>query len=389
MVFAGLNVLDLFILVFVFVAVLRGVRTGFLAGAFSLAGVVVGAALGSRLAPFLLPENESPVFRAGITLASVVAFAVLGEVLVRNFGGSLRGRLTGPVSATLDGAGGAALGLALSLTLVWVVGIFVLQARTPVLANVHPAVEDSRMLRVLDARMPSELFTRAVSNLNPLPRIRGPRPVVAEPEAAILDDPEVRSAGSRMVRVSGVACGYGVEGSGWVAAPNLIVTNAHVVAGEAITRVQPGGTGLHQRARVVLFDDKNDVAILRVKRLGLRPLPLAEPEPGRSAAVFGFPENGPLNVQPARTGGTQWVMSTDAYDRGPVRRTVTSFRAYVRPGNSGGPAVNVDGEVVATVFASRADSNKAGYGIPSQIVERHLDTAEDRRRAVGTGECAN
>jgi len=384
--FADLNVLDVFILIFVLATVLRGVRTGFLASAFSLAGVVVGAAVGSRLAPFLLSENEDPVFRAGITLSSVVAFAVLGEVLARTFGGSLRSRVRSPVSGALDGAGGAALGLALSLTLVWVVGAFALQA--PVLSNVHPAVEDSRIIKTLEARMPSEPFTRAVARLNPMPEIRGPRAAVAEPEASILNDPEVRSAGSRMVRISGIACGYGVEGSGWVAAPNLVVTNAHVVAGEVITRAQPGGTGPHLRARVILFDDRNDIAILRVRRLGMRPLPLAEPEPGRSAAVFGFPENGPLDVQPARTGGTRSVISTDAYDRGPVQRTVTSFRAYVRPGNSGGPAVNAEGEVVATVFASRADSSNAGFGVPSQIVERHLNAAEGRK-PVSTGECAN
>ncbi len=385
--FPDLNVLDLFILLFVLAVVLRGARTGFLAGAFSLAGVVVGAALGSRLAPFLLPENEDPVFRSGITLASVVAFAVLGEVLARTFGGSLRNRLKGPVPGTLDGAGGAALGLAISLTLVWVVGAFALQA--PVLSNLHPAVEDSRLLRTLDGRMPSELLTRAVSRLDPLPEIRGPQADVADPDAAILDDPEIRSSGSRMVRISGIACGYGVEGSGWVAAQNLVVTNAHVVAGEAITRVQPGGTGPYRRARVILFDDRNDIAILRVRKLGLRPLPLAEPEPGQSAAVFGFPENGPLDIQPARTGGTRRVSSTDAYDLGPVERTVTSFRSYVRPGNSGGPAVNADGEVVATVFASRADSDQAGFGIPSQIVERHLITAEERKETASTGECAN
>jgi len=385
--FADLNALDVFILIFVLASVLRGVRTGFLAGAFSLAGVVLGAAFGSRLAPFLLPENEDPVFRAGITLASVVAFAVLGEVLARTFGGSLRARLRGPVSGALDGAGGAALGLVLSLTLVWVIGAFAL--KSPVLSNVHPTVEDSRVIKLLDARMPSDLFTRAVAKLNPLPEIRGPRPAVGEPDAAILDDPEVRSAGSRMVRINGIACDYGVAGSGWVAAPNLVVTNAHVVAGEVMTRVQPGSMGPSRRARVVLFDDRNDIAILRVRGLGLNPLPLAEPEPGRSAAVFGFPENGPLDVQPARIGGTRRVISTDAYDRGPVGRTVTSFRAYVRPGNSGGPAVNAEGQVVATVFASRADSSEAGFGIPSQIVERHLNTAEGRKKPVGTGECAN
>ncbi len=190
------------------------------------------------------------------------------------------------------------------------------------------------------------------------------------------------------MRVSGIACGYGVEGSGWVAARNLVVTNAHVVAGETATRVQPGGKGRPLPAEVVLFDERNDVAILRVDGLRLSPLPLAVPRPGEAAAVIGFPENGPLDIQPARTGTTRRVFSGDAYNEGPVERVVTTFRVYVRPGNSGGPAVNADGEVVSTIFASRTDSDKAGYGIPSQLVRRHLQLAAERETAVDTGECA-
>ncbi|MDP9410008.1 MAG: trypsin-like peptidase domain-containing protein, partial [Actinomycetota bacterium] len=116
---------------------------------------------------------------------------------------------------------------------------------------------------------------------------------------------------------------------------------------------------------------------------------LAAPRIGEPAAVIGFPQNGPLDVQPARTGATRPVISGDAYNRGPVERVVTSFRVFVRPGNSGGPAVNADGEVVSTIFASRTDSNNAGYGIPPKIVRRHLQLAAERQVAVSTGECAN
>lgn len=385
--FSDLTTLDLFIGLFVLLVVVRGARTGFLAGVFSLVGVVVGAAVGSRVAGNLLPDNESAVFGAGITLASILAFAVLGDIIARTVGGSIRSRLVGPTSSALDGFGGAALGMALSLTLVWAVGVFALQ--TPPLAGIHPALQNSKVIGELNQRMPSQMLTTAVAQLNPLPQIRGPEVDLAAPEGSILEDPEVLAATAGAVRVTGVACGYGVEGSGWVAAPDLVVTNAHVVAGEAATQVQPGGVGGAYGADVVLFDERNDIAILRVPGLGLEPLPLAEARPGEDAAVIGFPGNGPLDMQPARTGDTRRVISSDAYNRGPVERAVTSFRVSVRPGNSGGPAVNSDGEVISTIFASRANSDTSGYGIPSQIVQQHLNTTYERYAPVSTGPCAN
>ena len=385
--FAGLNVLDLFIGIFIVVSVLRGARTGFLAGVFSLVGVVVGASVGSRIAPSLLPDGGNPIYGAGITLGSILAFSVLGEVIARSMGGSIRNRLSSPASATLDGLGGALLGFALALVLVWAVGVFALQS--PTLASLQPVAQDSRILQTLKERMPSGLLTQAVADLQPLPKIRGPEPEVAAPEGNIVNDPDVQAASRRTLRVTGTACGYGVEGSAWVAGRNLVVTNAHVVAGETATWVQIGGSGQQLPAEVVAFDERNDIAVMRVEGLGLAPLPVAAARPGEAAAVIGFPQNGPLDIEPARTGTTERVVSTDAYDNGPVERIVTSFRVYVRPGNSGGPAVNADGQVISTIFASRTDSNNSGYGVPSRIVQRHLHAAASRTTPVSTGGCAN
>jgi S1-C subfamily serine protease len=385
--FAGINVLDLFIGIFIFVSVLRGARTGFLAGVFSLVGVVVGASVGSRIAHSLMPDGGNPIYGTGITLGSILAFSVLGEVVARSMGGSIRNRLSSPASATIDGLGGALLGLALSLVLVWAVGVFALQSLP--LASLQPVAQDSKILQALKERMPSGLLTRAVADLQPLPKIRGPEPEVAAPEGNIRNDPDVRAAGERTLRVTGTACGYGVEGSAWVAGRDLVVTNAHVVAGETATQVQIGGSGSYLPAEVVVFDERNDIAVLRVDKLGLDPLPVAAARPGEPAAVIGFPENGPLDIKPARTGTTQRVVSTNAYDNGPVERVVTSFRVYVRPVNSGGPAVDADGRVVSTIFASRTDSENSGYGVPSRIVQRHLRTAASRSTPVNTGGCAN
>jgi S1-C subfamily serine protease len=384
---AGLNVLDVFIAVFVVAVILRGARTGFLAGVFSLVGVVVGVSAGSRIAPSLMSEDGNPIYSAGITLGSILAFAVLGEVIARTIGGSIRDRLSSPTSETLDGFGGAVLGFALSLVLVWAVGVFALQS--PPLAGLYPALRDSRILQALDERMPSGLLTQAVAELEPLPQIRGPEPEVAAPEGSIVGDPDVQEASARTLRVTSRACGYGIEGSGWVAGRDLVVTNAHVVAGQTATHVEVGPTGRRLPAKVVVFDEMNDIAVLRVNGLGLTPLHLAAPRPGKDAAVIGFPENGPLDIEPARTGPTQRVISGDAYDNGPVERVVTSFRVFVRPGNSGGPAVNEYGRVVSTIFASRTGSDKSGYGIPSRIVHRHLKVAADRTAPVSTEGCAN
>src|SRR5215208_3562837 len=236
-------------------------------------------------------EDGLSIYGAGITLGSILAFAVLGEVIARTIGGSIRNRLSSPTSETLDGFGGAVLGFALSLMLVWAVGVFALLS--PPLPKLPPGVRASRILQALYKRMPSGLLTRAVADLDPLPQIRGPEPEVSAPEGRIVGDPDVQAASASTLRVRGIACGYGVEGSGWVAGRNLVVTNAHVVAGETETHVQVGGTGRRLPAKVVVFDEKNDIAILRVNRLGLTPLHLAAPMPGKVAAVIGFPENGP------------------------------------------------------------------------------------------------
>jgi S1-C subfamily serine protease len=185
--------------------------------------------------------------------------------------------------------------------------------------------------------------------------------------------------------VVGSACGLAVSGSGWVARPQLVVTAAHVVAGQRDTTIELGaGSGDRLRARAVVFDAKNDIAILRVRGLRARPLATSDPDSGERVAVLGYPGNGPFNATPGVLGNTTAVIAEDAYGRGPVRRTVTSLRANVRHGNSGGPAVNQDGEVEATIFAARVGS-RGGYAVPSEIVRRAVARA---RGPVSTGDCS-
>jgi S1-C subfamily serine protease len=211
---------------------------------------------------------------------------------------------------------------------------------------------------------------------------------VRAPDSRVARDPQVRSAGRSVVKVLGTACGLGVQGSGWVAADGLVVTNAHVVAGQDDTTVQVGGAGSHLDAEAVWFDTRNDLALLRAPGVSGTPaLRLHEDAAqGTSAAILGFPENGPYDVAPARLGSTSTVVSQDAYGRGPVRRSITALRGRVRQGNSGGPVVDGRGRVVATIFAATvSDGGRSGYGVPDSVVADALDSA---RGPVDTGPCA-
>src|SRR5581483_1287999 len=155
-----------------------------------------------------------------------------------------------------------------------------------------------------------------------------------------------------VVRLLGTACGLGVEGSGWVAAPGVVVTNAHVVAGESDTTVQVGGAGANLPAQALVFDPHDDIAVLRVPGLSVPPLALASnPAAGTAVAILGYPEDGPFRAEPGRIGDTEDVNTQDAYGNGPVTRSITALRGLVRPGNSGGPLVDAQGRVDATVFA--------------------------------------
>ena len=355
---------------------LRGLGAGFLVGALSFGGTLAGLYLGSRVASSLLVEGLPHGGGSLIFLFVVLMSALLGEAIVQPVGQRLRARVPGTFLEPLDRLGGAILGAAAGLLLAWAVGAVGQQAPLP--PALQASVQRSEILGQLDERLPSRTLLQAFSRFDPLPRIEGPRPEVPAPDAALLDDPAVQRAAPSVVRVTGIGDGFGSAGSGWVAAPNLVVTNAHVVAGTECTAVQPGGVGEQLPAEFVLFDEGNDLAVLRTEGLDLPALPLAAPEPGEAVAILGYPQNGPFSARAGRVGGTQRVLSSDVFGRGPVERVVTSIRGLVMRGNSGGPVVNSGDEVVATVFAGRVGTEGVGYGVPSSVVEETVGEARER-----------
>ena len=385
--------LDWIIVAFASLLAFLGFRQGFVVGALSFCGFAIGALLGTRIGPLLLPQGSaSPYAPAFGLVGALLGGAILASGL-EGLGFRLRRTMIIPGMGLLDGVLGAALGAALALGIVWIAAA--VAGQSPGETQLRTDIQRSAILRKLNEVLPpSGSILNALARLDPLPSISGPSPDVAAPEPAIAHARGVQSSSRSVVRVDGTACGLAIEGSGWVAEPDVVVTNAHVVAGEQDTTVEVDGESPSLPAQPIEFDPTHDLSVLLVPGLGLPALSLApRPASGTPGALLGYPENGPFDVQPGRIGRTQNVITQNAYGQGPVSRLLTPLRGLVRPGNSGGPLVNADGQVLTTVFAATVDSQtRGGYGVANETVATVLREAETHEREgvqVSTGPCTS
>jgi S1-C subfamily serine protease len=378
--------LDWLIVVFAALLALFGFRRGFIVAVLSFGGFAIGSFIGTRLGPLLLQQGSASPYAPAFGLVGAL---LAGAMLASGFEGvgfRLRRTLVLPGLGMLDGVLGALLSAALGLAIAWILAAVVVQ--TAGTAGLRADIQRSKILRELNQLLPpTGPILNVLASLDPLPSISGPLPNVSPPPATIARDPGVRAASHSVVRVLGTACGLAIEGSGWVARPGVVVTNAHVVAGEHDTTIEIGGREPELRAYAIAFDPTDDLAVLRVPGLSLPSLALASaPAPGRGGAILGYPENGPLDARPGRIGTTQMIVTNDVYGRGPVSRLLTPLRGLVRPGNSGGPLVDREGHVLTTVFASTTGGGPAGgYGVANATVAQVLARAGGM---VGTGECS-
>jgi hypothetical protein len=383
-----MTAIDWIIVAFTLLMAFWGYSQGLIVGALSLAGFLGGAFLGSRLGPLLVHDGAHSPYAP---LFALIGAFLIGGILASGLevlGFHLRRRLPAGLGV-LDGVGGALLIAAAGLAVCWIAGAVALQ--TPGARGLRKDIQRSAILSTLNDELPpSGPILNALARFDPFPAITGPAPRVPPPTGKVARDRDVRAAGRSTVKVLGTACGLGVEGSGWVAKPGVVVTNAHVVAGESDTTVQVQGEGPRHDAHAIWFDSTNDIAILRVPDIegSVDPLPLnVDAKAGVSAAILGYPENGPFDVRAARLGVTSSVRTQDAYGRGPILRKITSLRGLVRSGNSGGPVVDGRGRVLTTIFAAAIGGRqRVGFGVPDSIVADALGKASG---AVGTGPCAH
>lgn len=385
---------DLVLIALLVLGALYGLRLGALAQLFTFGGLWLGLTLGAVLAAAVVPTVGSLPLQAALSLACLLG---LGLVL-----GSL-GRLVGGRSSLLlrrhhlggvDSGLGVVVAMLAVIVSAWLIGNLLAQSR---FTAVGSAVQNSRILRAVDAVLPPvpSLFSRVDSFLQSegfpaafaqlAPPLTGP---VATPSMA-----EAQTIGSSVanstVKVLGAACGQELEGSAFVVAPGMVVTNAHVVAGEQATEVVVGGA--QYRAVPVSFDPNYDLAVLRTSAPLGPALHLATSNAprGTKAAVVGYPENGPLTVSPAGVSGTLDAAGRNIYNEGVVVRHIYQLQADVKPGNSGSPVVSTNGQVIGVVFSRSTVDQGVGYALTSPGVLARVHAAEGRSAAVGTGACVH
>lgn len=393
-----MNWVDLVLLVLAVVLAWTGWRQGLVGGVLSFLGFVAGALLGILVAPHVL-EWLGLTGPAGlaVVLLVILLLAGAGNAVLVTVGTLVRDRLHWRPVRILDSVGGALFGV-LSLAVV----AWLLASALVVLPEVGISrqVRSSTVLGVIDDSVPEQARTW-VSDLghllddSGLPRVfagLGAEPVVpvAEPDPQLLRDPAVRAAWNSLVKVEGIApeCGTRVDGSGFVVAPERVMTNAHVVAGTNRLAVSLRGTGDQLPAQVVYLDPELDVAVLAVPGLQATPLAFAGPaRSGTPAVVAGFPSGGPLTAVPARVRAQVAARGKDIYGRGDVTRQVYSLRAQIRPGNSGGPLLSSDGRVYGVVFAAGVDDPETGYALTAAQVQDAARVGGSTSAAVPTGSC--
>ena len=390
-----MNPVDLLVLVLLLLGALSGARAGFLAPVLGLVGAVAGFAFALFLATALrdpLTEIEQPL-RAVVTLLGLGAFVLSGEALGAAIGAQIsHGIRHGPLRP-FDAVGGAVVGVAHVVLLVWLVGGMLAAGMAPWLG---PAARDSMAVRVVTERLPPPLTVAgrllALLDTTDLPPLFGGiEPPPAEP-VDLPADAETRtlaqSALASTARVAATGCGAGQSvGSGFFIGPSHVVTNAHVVAGSGETTVTVGGTT--HAAVVVAFDAGSDLALLYAADASAPALELmtTAPQRGSTGAVLGFPGGGDLTVTAGAVTAAHEILGPDIYGQGASERSIVELRAAIRRGNSGGPLVVEPGVVGAVIFgASRLDP-EVGYAIGADEALEAIGPAIGSTAAVDTGTC--
>jgi len=392
------DLLDLALVVIAVAFAVSGYRQGFIVGSLSFVGFVGGAVLGAELGPAIsraIVGGQTQQDVAAVVL--LVVFAIIGQFLFSSVGAYVRQAMTSPSSTVLDSIGGAGVSVLSMLLIAWAIGS-VLTASS--FEGVVKQVDNSMVLGTMDRVMPSQAKTmfgefRRLLASGPFPQVfsgigAAHLFAVSAPDPAVLNSPGYLAARSRVLKVDGTAttCDRTIEGTGFVYAPDHVMTNAHVVAGVNQGPTVTTAAGNAYRAKVVFYDPQVDIAVLYVPGLNMSPLRFdTQAQPGDSAVVAGYPLDQGFTQRPARIGGTQNAVGPDIYQTGQVSRLIYQIRAKVEPGNSGGPLLSPSGTVDGVVFAAAVDNSNTGFALTASEVAADATHGADQTTAVSTGAC--
>ncbi|MFE9672908.1 MarP family serine protease [Streptomyces sp. NPDC006259] len=390
-----MDLLDILLVLVILAYAGSGYRRGLVAGCVSLAGFVGGAVAGVWILPWVMGLVTPGTTAATVTaVLTVLVPAAVGHELAGRLAGRLRRELDRGPLRVADGVGGTVANSVAVLIVAWVAASVLAVSSTPVVTS---AIRDSRLLGAVQNTMPDTTpawFSRATSALTEagFPQVFNPfenesTAEVARPTGDSVTPAATNAARLSTVKIEGVSGDRGREGSGFVYAPEHVMTNAHVVAGIDDPTVRVGGVGRSYEARVVLFDPDRDVAVLHVP--GLRAPVLRfddDASRGDSAVVAGYPQDGDLNLQAATVANRVDATGRNIYNDGTVTREIYSIRSTVRPGNSGGPLLTTDGRVFGVVFARSTSDAETGYVLTAAEVAEDAERAAAATAAVDTGE---
>ena len=387
--------LDLAVLAIAFVAAISGWRSGALGSLLSFVGVILGAVAGVLLAPHVVGHVDGPRTKLFVALFLILGLVVIGEIAGVVLGRAVRGAIRNGGLRTVDSVVGVALQLVAVLVAAWLLATPLTSSDQPDLAA---AVRGSRVLSTVDEAAPTWLKrvpTRLSSLLDTsgLPDVlqpfgRTPIVNVDAPDAALASDPVVAATRPSVLKIRGVAtsCQKVLEGSGFVVAPNRVMSNAHVVAGSESVTVESDGKTYD--ATVVSYDPNADISILDVPDLPAAPLQfdMQEAPTGTDAVVMGYPGGGEFTATPGRIREIIQLNGPDIYHTNTVTREVYTIRGTVRQGNSGGPLIDKDGKVLGVVFGAAVDDADTGFVLTSNEVEKQMAKVGNTQR-VSTDTC--
>ncbi|MDZ4268674.1 MAG: acid resistance serine protease MarP [Mycobacterium sp.] len=387
--------LDIAILAVAIIAAVSGWRSGAPGSLLALVGVVLGAVAGVLLAPHVVDHISGPRTKLFVTLFLILALVVVGEIAGVVLGRAVRGAIRNPTLRVFDSVVGVALQLVLVLTASWLLGTALTSSPQP---NLSAAVRDSKVIAEVDAVAPDWL--RSVPNrlsalwetagLHDVLKPFGPTEVasVDPPDASLATSAVVELTRPSVVKVRGVApsCQKVLEGSGFVVAPNRVMSNAHVVAGSESVTVEVDGQTYD--AGVVSYDPDADISILDVPDLPSAPLQFLDGEApaGTDGIVMGYPGGGDFTATPSRVREIIELNGPDIYRTTTVTREVYTIRGTVKQGNSGGPMVNRSGKVLGVVFGAAVDDVDTGFVLTADEVARQMARVGNVER-VATGTC--